>query len=102
MQTKAICLTRIEGINPAWFQSEYGTVINVDLPEKAYPQTCFNYIHSNPVKDGLVKNLDDWEFSSYGDYKNIKNGIIVNKEKAKEFNLELELKHAGDTLVKNK
>ena len=67
-RTKAICLTEISGISPAWFQSEYGAIINVDDPEKAYPQTCFNYIHHNPVHAGLINNAGEWEFSSFLDY----------------------------------
>jgi putative transposase len=47
--TKANCLTDISGITPAWFQSQYGTIINIIDPEKEYPQVCFNYIHK-PVK----------------------------------------------------
>ncbi|MCG3141458.1 MAG: hypothetical protein HDKAJFGB_02743 [Anaerolineae bacterium] len=30
--------------------------------------TRFNYIHHNPVKHGYVKQMQDWEFSSYGYY----------------------------------
>jgi len=30
-----------------------------------YPFICFNYIHQNPMKAGLVKKMEDWEFSSF-------------------------------------
>ncbi len=30
-----------------------------------YIQTCFDYIHSNPVKAGLAKSLEEWPYSSY-------------------------------------
>ncbi|MEQ9299828.1 MAG: transposase [Cyclobacteriaceae bacterium] len=29
---------------------------------------CFNYIHFNPVKTGLVKSMKDWKHSSFNDY----------------------------------
>ena len=81
--TKAECLTCIDGITPAFFNTNYGTIINITDPEKEYPQQCFNYIHENPVKAGLVKNPKDWEFSSYSDYNGKRNGTLVNRERAK-------------------
>jgi len=27
-----------------------------------------NYIHANPVKSGLVENMEDWKYSSYRNY----------------------------------
>jgi putative transposase len=29
-----------------------------------------NYIHNNPVKDGLVENVGDWPYSSFTDWQN--------------------------------
>jgi len=88
-RTKAICLTDISGITPAWFQTNYGTSINIINPEKEYPQVCFDYIHENPLKAGLVKNQADWEFSSYRDYSGIRNGTLINRERAAEFGLTI-------------
>jgi len=45
---------------------------------------CFNYIHRNPVKAGLVKKATDWEFSSARDYGGLLDGMLVNKKLAKE------------------
>jgi len=53
-RTKSVCLTEINGVSPAWFQTKYGAIINIIDPEKEYPQVCFNYIHQNPVKARLV------------------------------------------------
>jgi putative transposase len=86
-RTKARCLTRMEGISPAWFQTAFGVLINVDDPEKTYPQICFNYIHQNPVNDGLVKVPEDWEFSSAREYTGLRNGKMINKERTSEFGL---------------
>ena len=88
-RTKAICLTQIEGITPAWFQTRYGTSINIIDSEKEYPQVCFNYIHLNPVKGGIVKSQKDWEFSSYLDYVGKRNGKLINKNRANEFGLRI-------------
>lgn len=46
--------------------------------------TCFHYIHQNPVKAGLCKRLEDWQFSSYLDYLGKRNGRLVNKQVAYE------------------
>jgi putative transposase len=86
-RTKANCVTKGDGLTPAWFQTNYGTVINVVNPETEYPQVCFNYIHENPVKDGIVKNLKDWEFSSYLDYAGFRDGKLISRERAVEFGL---------------
>lgn len=46
---------------------------------------CFLYVHQNPVKAGLVKNLKDWAWSSYRDYAGLRNGTLCNKELAFKF-----------------
>jgi len=79
--TKAICLTKNDELSPPFFNTEFGTLINVEIPEKAYPLICFNYIHNNPVKSGLVKKPQDWEFSSYLDYHGNRKESLVNKER---------------------
>lgn len=33
-----------------------------------YAETCFHYIHQNPLKAGLVSKLEDWKFSSFNEY----------------------------------
>ncbi len=88
-RTKAICLSDTSGVTPAQFQTNYGTIINVDDPDKAYPQSCFNYIHMNPVNAGLSNNPINWEFSSYPDYFGVRNGKLINRERANEFGLHI-------------
>ena len=51
-ETKAICLTQNDKITRSWFTSQGITQINVTIPEKQYPNICFNYINFNPLKDG--------------------------------------------------
>lgn len=49
-----------------------------------YGTTCFHYIHQNPMKAKLVKQMEDWEFSSFRDYSGLRNGTLCNKKLAVE------------------
>lgn len=40
---------------------------------------CLKYIHQNPLKAGLVQDMNDWEFSSFPDYTGIRNGSLCNQ-----------------------
>ena len=86
-RTKAVCLTETSGITPSWFQTKYGTIINISDPKKEYPQVCFNYIHQNPVKARLVTNPAEWEFSSYRDVAKLCDGKLINYKRIAEFGL---------------
>jgi len=46
--------------------------------------TCFNYIHQNPVEAKLVSRFEEWEFSSFKDFMETRNGKLVNKNLAYE------------------
>ncbi|MFH1006815.1 MAG: transposase [Candidatus Latescibacterota bacterium] len=37
------------------------------------------YIHANPVKDGWVALPEDWEFSNYLEWMNLREGTLVNR-----------------------
>lgn len=84
-ETKAECINCPNGITPSFYNTEFGTLIHISNPDKEYPQACFNYIHNNPVKAGLVKNAVDWEYSSARDYAGLRNGKLVNKEVARKY-----------------
>ena len=84
-KTKSECINCPEGIKPSFITKSGITNVNIQQPEKQYPQVCFNYIHQNPVKAKLVKTQTDWEFSSAIDYANKRNGKLINKTKAQEF-----------------
>ncbi len=45
-----------------------------------YPFTCFHYIHQNPMKAGLCKNMEDWEFSSFRDYLSFNKDSFVKRK----------------------
>ena len=84
--TKAICLSEPE-FAPAYFNTHFGMLGNLDLPETNYLNVCFDYIHQNPVNDKLVNNPEDWEFSSYRDYYCGRKGKMINRELAGELGL---------------
>ncbi|MDP3434059.1 MAG: hypothetical protein Q8T04_13995 [Bacteroidota bacterium] len=85
--TKALCLTESQGISPAFFNTHFGMLGNLDLPETNYLNVCFDYIHQNLVNDRLVWNPEDWEFSSYRDYFCGRKGKLLNRELARELGL---------------
>lgn len=88
-QTKARCLTCNDKISRSWFTSQGATRINMQHAEDQYPNKCFNYINFNPVKDGLVKQCEDWEFSSYPDIVGLRNGRLISRARIEEFGLVL-------------
>ena len=38
------------------------------------------YIHANPVKDGLVSLPENWEYSNYLEWMDLRAGTLVNRE----------------------
>ena len=48
---------------------------------KDYSITAFHYIHQNPVTANLVKRPDEWNYSSFKDYAELRNGSLCNKKK---------------------
>lgn len=83
--SKAECISCPDGISPSFYNTEFATKILASNPEFQYSQVCFEYIHQNPVKAGLVKTETDWEFSSARDYAGIRKGTLVNKQIAQEY-----------------
>lgn len=45
-----------------------------------YSLLCFNYIHQNPVHAGLVATAQEWPYSSFLDYAQLRNGTLCAKE----------------------
>jgi putative transposase len=84
-QTKSECVNCPNGVAPSFITKDGVTEIIQAMPELQYPQVCFNYIHLNPVKAGLVKRDEDWAFSSAGFYSGVRDDELVNIEVAKEY-----------------
>ena len=83
--SKSECVNCPTDITPSFITESGYTKIKNHNPENQYPEICFNYIHQNPVKAGLVNKDTDWEFSSAQDYAGIRKGKMVNKALAKKF-----------------
>ena len=55
------------------------------LSEDDQPYICFNYIHQNPLVAGLVKKMEDWNYSSYGVYAGTRDDTLINRNIAYHF-----------------
>jgi len=84
--SKAECLNCQKGITPSFINLSSSTTIKLNGVED-YPQVCFDYIHNNPVKAGLVKKASEWDYSSPIDYSGIRRGKLINKEAASNLGL---------------
>jgi REP element-mobilizing transposase RayT len=38
------------------------------------------YVHRNPLEAGLVKNLEDWQYSNYPEWIRLRNGDLCDEE----------------------
>ena len=57
--------------------------IRVDSDE--YLLSLTRYIHLNPVRANLVENAEDWEFSSYQEYINLRQGDLLKLDEMRSF-----------------
>jgi len=51
-----------------------------EISSTYYLLRASRYIHRNPITHGLVSNLEDWEFSSFLDYIDMRRGTIPKKK----------------------
>ncbi|MCB0522798.1 MAG: hypothetical protein KDD27_27890 [Saprospiraceae bacterium] len=54
------------------------------LPGSGYASHCLNYIHLNAVEANLVRQQEDWPYSSAKDYAGQRNGNLCNIEMGKQ------------------
>ena len=98
-----LVLKRIAGSYVYWYNWKYhrsGHLFqdrfkSVPVEDDAYFLTVIRYIHQNPVKAGICRNIDGYKFSSYNEYINNATLIdtdfclgIIDKEQFIEFNNE--------------
>ncbi len=57
---------------------------DLELISVGYPLACFNYIHQNPIKDNIVTDIIDWQYSSYLEYAGLREATICNLELGEE------------------
>ena len=46
------------------------------VEDDRYLLTVIRYIHQNPIKANIVRNIESYEYSSYGEYINTSDGLI--------------------------
>ncbi|MEJ0105335.1 MAG: transposase [Bacteroidota bacterium] len=71
------------------------------LKAEEYHSACFHYIHQNPLRAGLVKKMEEWNYSSFKDYAGLRQGTLCNKELATRlglFNPETFIRDSYDQL----
>ncbi len=56
-------------------------------PMEIYWQTCFDYIHNNPVEANLSKTPEEWSYSSAAEFKWPAKDDLVNHELVAEMGL---------------
>ena len=66
-----VCLPKNATRQPAAWWNDYG-------------YNCFNYIHLNPVRSGLVGRPENWPYSSCRDFLGLRNGTLCNRDLAKQ------------------
>ena len=57
------------------FQGPYKVI---EITKESHLRHLCRYIHANPVKDGLVRNLEDWPYSNYHEYVGLRNGNLYD------------------------
>ncbi|KAA9332467.1 hypothetical protein F0P96_13430 [Hymenobacter busanensis] len=53
-----------------------------ELSTEQYAFMCFCYIHQNPLRAGLIRDISQWVWSSYPDYAGLRGGTLCHKELA--------------------
>jgi putative transposase len=54
------------------------------IRDPEYITAAFNYIHNNPLNAGLVDDLNNWEYSSFMEYSDLRRPCLCNVERGKE------------------
>lgn len=61
-----------EGRVGSLFQAKFKVIEIIDTTQAI---NCFNYIHRNPLKAGLVEDITLWRYSSFNEYFSMQDGI---------------------------
>ncbi|WP_139902806.1 transposase [Clostridium thermarum] len=76
MEPISLIMQRINGSYGIWYNTKYercgylfqGRFKSEPVEDKRYFQTVFRYIHQNPLKANLVKDIKGWKWSSLNEY----------------------------------
>lgn len=76
---KDFLISYSKSINKAYDRT--GSLFSPKLKKKvianvSYIQNIIAYIHLNPVRAGISKQVEKWKFSSYSSYINLNNNIL--------------------------
>ncbi len=88
-------MRRIGGSYVYWYNHKYDRVGNLfqdrfksePVESDSYLLTVVRYIHQNPLKAGLIKNIKDYKWSSYNEY--IEDNIEMKKLIDRDFILNI-------------
>jgi putative transposase len=88
--------------NKMW--SRHGNLFNQKsnakpVPSDRYLITLLTYIHQNPVRNSLVEKAEEWKFSSYQEYIDMRNGTLPSRELILGMIKKDELRVMTDTLI---
>ena len=53
--------------------------------KEAHLRQLCRYIHANPVKHSIVKNLEDWPYSNYLEWTGGREGSLVDREFIRDY-----------------
>ncbi|MCA1760126.1 MAG: 2-amino-4-hydroxy-6-hydroxymethyldihydropteridine diphosphokinase [Bacteroidales bacterium] len=96
-RTKAKLIFDEIKIEPSYWNTAFGTQINIS-EGKNYLQTCIEYVHQNPVYSVIVKNPEDWEFSSFRDFVGLRDGKLLDYDiLAKEKLIDSVIRHPNQS-----
>ena len=88
-ETKAVCLSRSDGISPSWYTIQGITSIHVPDTMHEYPYICYRYILYNPVHAGLVNDAMEWEFSSFREIVKSSSDSLISRDRITYYGLKL-------------
>ena len=57
----------------------------IHVQEQRYLLHVCRYIHANPVKDGIISNLENWPFSNYLEWVGLRSGTLVDRAFVQEY-----------------
>ncbi len=80
---KSLSLAYTKAINKRFNRSGVlfqGRFQSIHVSQTDYLINLSRYIHLNPVQAGLVKQPEEWEFSSYLEYAGLRAGTLPNTE----------------------
>ena len=93
-----------QAFNKMW--NRHGNLFNQKtnakpVPSDRYLITLLTYIHQNPFRRGLVKMAEEWIFSSYQDYIDLRNGTLPSKDMILGMIKKEELREMTEKIILN-